>query len=320
MSLPAHPEYARLPVQSGAPRGSSWGVFGDDDQIGTINLLTPARVRSATRLVRRGDVFPLNWQLELPDPPLFSRRALSHTLIPLQPAGTDDRYDSFFPQASSHWDALCHTHHLEYGQYNATSEPASGTVHRTNGVEHWARRGIAGRFVLLDIAAQRAARGDRRSPGQRTQVTIDELQCTLSAQQVQLDGGDILLVRTGWLAWYQSQPASVRKDLSAKDVDFTSIGLSADESMAQWLWDNQVAAIAADNPALEATPFDESHVDRYLHYRLISLLGMAVGELFNLEGLAADCRADGCYQGLLTSAPLNKYGGSGSPANALAIK
>jgi kynurenine formamidase len=315
-----HPDYADLPVRPDAPANSSWGVFGDADEVGTINLLTAERVRAAARLVRRGEVFPLNWQMELPDPPLFNRRALSHKFVRLEPAGTDDYYEMFFPQSSTHWDALCHTHHLHYGQYNQrTSEPAD-VASRTNGIEHWARRGIVGRFVLIDIAAQRITEGDDRCPGDRTEIDVAELERTLRAQQVEVERGDILLIRTGWLPWYESQPPSLREELAAADVDFESIGLAANDSVAQWLWDHEVAAVAADNPALEATPFDESNVDRYLHYRLIALLGMAVGELFNLEALSADSRVDNCFEGLLTSAPLNKQGGSGSPANALAIK
>jgi len=61
-------------------------------------------------------------------------------------------------------------------------------------------------------------------------------------------------------------------------------------------------------------------VEGFLHFRIIPLLGMAVGEMFVLDALAEDCAADGVYEGLFTSAPLNKVGGSGSPANALAIK
>lgn len=316
---PAHTPYGELPVRPDVPDNSAWGVFGEDDESGTINLLTPARVAAAAALVRRGAVFPLNWKLELPSPPLFSRHALSHTFIQLEPAGTDDYYDAFYPQASSHWDALCHTHHLEFGQYNSIRGTAPEPA-RTNGIEHWARRGIVGRFVLLDIAAHRELHGDHRVPGERSEIEVAELEQTLEAQRSNLRGGDILLLRTGWLAWYEQQPLSVRQALAAADVDFPSVGLSASESVAEWLWDNQVAAIAADNPALEATPFDESDLEGYLHYRVIALLGMAVGELFSLEGLAADCATDGRFDGLFTSAPLNKEGGSGSPANALAIK
>jgi kynurenine formamidase len=63
-----------------------------------------------------------------------------------------------------------------------------------------------------------------------------------------------------------------------------------------------------------------SSVDTFLHFRLIGLLGIAIGELFDLDALADNCARDGVYEGLFTAAPLNKVGGSGSPANALAIK
>jgi hypothetical protein len=96
-----------------------------------------------------------------------------------------------------------------------------------------------------------------------------------------------------------------------------------------------VAAVAADNPALEAWPVasraspeqrramraDPSLlVDHFAHLRLLPLLGLPVGELWDLEALAADCAADGAYTFLLTSAPLNLEGAVASPPNALAVK
>lgn len=101
---------------------------------------------------------------------------------------------------------------------------------------------------------------------------------------------------------------------------FPAPGLYQAEATAAWLWDRRIAAVAADCPALEAMPMDESSEEGYLHYRLIPLLGFAIGELFQLEALAADCANDGVWEGMFTSAPLNKLGGSGSTANALAIK
>jgi hypothetical protein len=71
---------------------------------------------------------------------------------------------------------------------------------------------------------------------------------------------------------------------------------------------------------LEVQPFDTGSVDGFLHYRLIPLLGIAIGEMFALDALGADCKADGRYEGLFVSAPLNKPGGIGSTANALALK
>jgi len=95
-------------------------------------------------------------------------------------------------------------------------------------------------------------------------------------------------------------------------------GLHGDDIPA-FLWDNRIAAIAADNPALEATrPGDTSPLS--LHVALIARLGMPLGELWRLDELADDCAADGVYETLLVSEPLNLRGGAGSPANALALK
>ena len=60
--------------------------------------------------------------------------------------------------------------------------------------------------------------------------------------------------------------------------------------------------------------------DVFLHIRLLALLGIPIGEMWDLEALAADCAADGRYGFLLTSSPLALRGGVGSPANAIAVK
>src|ERR1035437_6368682 len=109
-SQPSLPEYQELPIDPGRPPHASWGVFGDEDELGTINLLTPERVRYAVSLVRKGAVFPLNWDIEKPSPPMFDRQPLQHTLFMLG-EGTDDRYDGFYPQGSTQWDALSHIAH-----------------------------------------------------------------------------------------------------------------------------------------------------------------------------------------------------------------
>jgi hypothetical protein len=80
-----------------------------------------------------------------------------------------------------------------------------------------------------------------------------------------------------------------------------------------------VVAVATDNPTFESWP-RQMVVGDYLHFELLALLGMPIGELFDLDALAADCARDGRYEFLFTSAPLNKTGGIGSPPNALAIK
>jgi kynurenine formamidase len=232
----------------------------------------------------------------------------------------DDSYDDFYPQVSSQWDALSHIGHPVLGYYGGR---AAATIHQpsTNelGIEQWARRGIAGRFVLVDIARSRSRRNEPLDMTHPTPIGVDEIESTLREQQVSLRGGDILLFRFGWIRWYEALDSSAKSHLAAGQPGPTP-GLSQDESMAQWLWDNGVVAVAGDNPGIERYPADPTDIERFLHHRLITFLGFAVGELFMLEELAADSDLDGRYEGLFTAAPLNKAGGVGSPANALAIK
>jgi kynurenine formamidase len=89
--------------------------------------------------------------------------------------------------------------------------------------------------------------------------------------------------------------------------------------IAEYLWEHQVAAVAVDNPAMEASHRGRG-IDDSLHVELIARLGMPIGELWRLGPLAEDCAEDGCYTCLLCSAPLAIGGAAGSPANALAIK
>ena len=95
-------------------------------------------------------------------------------------------------------------------------------------------------------------------------------------------------------------------------------GLDASQATAAWVWDQQIAAMAADNVALEALPV-EAQVG-FQHRRLIALQGMPIGEVWDLDELAQDCARDRVYECMLMSAPLYLPGGVGSPANAYAMK
>jgi hypothetical protein len=295
-------------------------VFGPDDELGTLNLLDDAKVLHASQTVRKGAVFSLNWALEEPNPPLFGRRLVEHRFIDGGHTGVDDYYDRFHPQASSQWDSLSHIPHPRFGFYNGRSlddiRPVTGN---RNGIHHAARRGIAGRFVLADVERYRRAAGKPLRPDGPDPVRVDDLDRTLAHQGVRLRTGDILLIRVGWIEWYENHADErMRQELALSALP-VSCGLEQGQTMARWLWDNHVAAVAADNPGLEMAPFEFAE-GSFLHYELIPLLGITVGELFRLGALAADCASDGVYEGLFTSAPLNKLGGIGSPANALAVK
>ena len=326
-ALHSYPRYHQLPVDPSKPPYSTWGLFGEKDQIGTVNLLTPERVAHSATLVRKGAVFPLSWEMEKPYPPILGRKPMSHTIIDLTPGtddsqwGTDDYFDEYWTQSSTQWDALSHMPHPEFGYYNGVQRAEiTGREDSRNGIENWGRRGIAGRFVLADVARLYAAQGRPIDASKRVEIPIGDVQAALDAQGARLAGGDILLVRMSWIHWYDHASEETRVAISKLGgPELQAPGLSASESTLEWLWNNQVAAVACDVPALEAMPYTPT-IEGFLHFRIIPLLGMAVGEMFALDKLAEDCAADGVWEGLFTSAPLNKMGGSGSPGNALALK
>ena len=305
------PRYDDLPVL-GDDR-HAWDVWGRDDRLGTLNFITAERIHSASRLVQTGAVFPLNLPLDQPDPPLFSREALQHTVLEPDRNTRDDRLDRFYPQASSQWDSLRHIRYGKHGFYGGRDDAAAAT---DLGIDAWAERGIVGRGVLVDVSRWREAEGRAIDPASDDRITTDDLDGALSSQGVALEEGDVLLIRTGWLAWHQS-PSRPRDGLDA--VLPATPGLEGTAATAAWIWDHRVAAIAADNPALERTP-GAPREEGYLHRRVLPALGLAIGELWWLDPLATVCAADARYTVLFTSAPLNLPSGVGSPPNALAIR
>lgn len=316
------PEYERLPVREGAPAGAAWGVFGDDDQLGTINLLTPERVRQAAAFIRSGRVFALNLPINIPDPPLFTRGKHSHTIKQYASYILDDYLDNFYPQASSQWDALCHVKHPRLGGYNGVPDSdITGYGGAKLGIDNLARRGIAGRGILADIGRYYERVGKTIDYSVNDVIPFDDLLATLDAQGVEVWPGDVLLVRIGWTRAYLAMSPEEKERLSHKTK---SPGIEGSARAARWLWDRHIAAVGGDSPALEAIPpprnADLTQSDDLLHYHMLSFFGMPIGEMWDLEQLAEDCANDGRYEFFFTSAPLNIPGGVGSPPNALAIK
>lgn len=319
------PSFEDLPEKDGIP--CAWDVWGPDDVYGTLNLLTPENVVRAASLVKEGKVFSLNWSLSLPDPPLFARPALKHD-ISKTPISADDHLDSFNTQSSSQWDGFLHIRHPAHGSYGGGEREA------LLGIDRWAQRGIVGRAILIDVARWRLNQGRPLEHGTPDPITVDDLEATLESQGINVEPGDILLVRTGWIEWYESLSDRERAEY-ANMARFACPGLVPGTETGRWLWDRHIAAVAADNPSCEIWPpgstLAESERSRFwsdprlihegfMHTLLLPMLGIPIGEMWYLDELASDCSADGRFEAMLVSAPLNLKGGVASPPNALAIK
>lgn len=311
------PRYAELKSRrDGMPPGTAWGVFGADDEVGTLNLLDESRVLAGAREVVHGTVYSLNWDVTQPSPNPHRARP-ERTQIAAPGVARDDVLAPFPLQYSTQWDGLRHVE-ANGRFYNDTppervDDPRSTTL----GIQHWAKRGIAGRGVLLDVAGHRAKQGRPIDPTSGFEIEPALLDEVAAAQRTTIERGDVLLLRTGWVGWFDGLPEAERA--RAFTAESPQPGLAVREESAAWLWDKHVAAVAADNMALEPMPV-RLEGDGFLHTRLIPGLGLAIGELFWLEDLAKACAADGRWSFFFTAAPLNVPGGVGSPGNALAIR
>jgi kynurenine formamidase len=317
--------YAELPVIPELGLRHSWNVFNVAEGLGTVSRLTPRRVASAAQLVRTGEVVNLSLPVTEPDPPLFYRKAVEHTIFGTGRNSKDDRLDSFYPQGSSQWDGFRHQSAREFGYYGGwTDEFAAGDA--SLGVGLWAEHGMIGRGVLIDVPGHFERLGRDYDAFSPVTVGPELLSAILDEEGTELNGGDILCFRFGWIEAYRALPRAEREQLPVVGRDDPSrpdrgrpefAGLSASDEMAAFLWDRGVAAVAGDNPTFEVAPGDPAI--GFLHRRLLPLLGMPIGELFDFEKIARVCRVEERWEFLFVSVPLNLPGGVGSPANAVAV-
>jgi kynurenine formamidase len=294
---------------------SNWGRWGADDEVGTLNLVTPEHIRAAAAEVRSGTVFQLSIPVgkDGPQTGLGGRLNPVH-LMSMQhsdwdPAGLQvaDDWISMPLQSGTQWDALSHIAYdgLMYNGHSADEVSARFGARRL-AVDAMTGR-LTGRGVLLDIARLRGV--DWLAAG--TAIAPAELEAAERAQGVTVGAGDFLLVRTGWRArfladgvdgWMKSEPG----------LDF---------DCARWLHDREVAAVGSDNWAVEVLPAsDKAGVLLPLHCILIRDMGMPLAEILDLEVLAADCASDGRWSFLFVAPPLHISNAVGSPTTPIAIK
>jgi kynurenine formamidase len=310
------PRYRDLPRIDPLDARHAWGVFGPNDKLGRVNLLTSEVVVEAARQVTKGKLFNLSLPLNLPSPPWGQfRKPYIHTVEKLGRNFLDDRLDSFFLQGSTQWDGLRHVQAREFGFYGGRKGRETDLA-GSLGIDRWAQHGLMGRGVLVDVAAHLARANRPLESRTEYAITVEDIEQTLTSQATSLRQGDIVLLRTGYVDDYMTASEEDRVRMATSDMNCP--GLFAGEAMAEFLWDHGVVGIAADNPTVEVNPGVVAHGS--LHRRLIALLGFALGEFFDLRALAADCHADGRYTCLLVGVPLNLPGGVGSPGNAIAVK
>ncbi|TGD71302.1 cyclase family protein [Mangrovimicrobium sediminis] len=336
------------------PEGANWGEFGDDDALGRVNLLTPEKVLQAVAEVREGVSFCLSLPLDYPGksalnprrfPPQiqYSMRgddpAMCYPLARLNPGQTDvvcDDRVTLSTQYSTQWDSLAHMGALFDADGDGQDEVVFYNGYRAGehvrgprdyldgdrelpppygagplGIDALAAACMQGRGVLVDLHAHYGKR--------REAIGYEALMQVLEADGVSVEPGDILCLRTGFdrvlLDAERDPPEGIQHEVCT--------GLDgSDPKLLQWITDSGVAAILADNEAVEFLPTPNPPAGRGAHFPLhehcLFKLGVPLGELFLLSDLADWLRAAGRYRFLLTAPPLRLPGAVGSPVSAVA--
>ncbi len=325
------------------PDGSNWGDFGLDDQIGRLNLITPAHRMKAAEEVREGLAFCLSLPLDCPRVQLNPRRfppELSFSMRGEDPV-SNYSYGRAFPgmtevvnddrvmlslQYSTQWDALCHMGQMFDANGDGTQAITYYNGFRAHehicgpddaqpgalalGIEKLAETGMQTRGVMIDLHAHVGL--------EQVAVGYDQLMRILEADKVEVEAGDALCFRTGFdraLLAHYNDPLVTLDHTRCPGLD------GFDERLLRWIDECGAVALVSDNEAVEVMPDfirETAHGIRVpLHNLCLFKLGIPLGEMFLLSDLADWLRARGRSRFLLTAPPLRLPGAVGSPVTGV---
>lgn len=302
---------------------NNWGRWGPDDEVGSLNYLTPEQVLRGVKHIRKGEVITLQRLIGDPkgDPVWPGRSPAVRSMVmdestwdtddaPQFPGGlhyADDKIDAFL-QGSTQYDALGHVWYdgKIWNGYDART--TVGGLDKAS-VEPLGERGIVGRGVLLDMARHRG----KTSLDKAETFTHEDLEACAKAQGITIEPRDILIVRTNFLAHFFEDP-------TAFYTDFCEPGLCFSKELVQWFHDKEIPNLVTDTIANEVTYDPKSGIALPLHCALMRNLGVTLTEICDLERLADSCANDGQYAFLYVAAPLKIHRASGSPVNPVVIK
>ncbi|GME64588.1 putative cyclase [Neofusicoccum parvum] len=296
-----------------------------DEGLGKLNILTPERVATAAAAeIQTGRRVTLNWDLTKLEFAAFNRKPCQLSIVPLLGGVAFDDIYTFNPQQSSQWDGLRHfsqpasegsEERVFYG--GTTKEEILDPKGDRIGMQHWARAGIAGRGVLIDYVSWAEKKGIKYTTFSQHEVKLSDILEIAKECNITFRKGDILFVRIGVTKeWEQLMDESAKKAYAASKNP-QHAGVEGTTDVLRWLWDSGFSAIAGDAISWEVYPPKPEGI--MMHEYILAGWGVPIGEMFDLEELAAMCKELNRWTFFVTSVPLNMPGGVSSPPNAMAI-
>ena len=283
---------------------SNWGRWGDQDERGALNLITPEVTAAAAATVRSGRTVSCSRTLDT-RPSADNPLPVAHHMTGTATEGMGADYFAISPHgfSTSHLDALCHIFHEGklYNGYPAETVTAHGATKL--GI-HQLHAGIVTRGVLLDIPALRGV--DALAPG--VPIFPEDLEAAEKEADVVVQPGDALLVRTGRWAWRRANGP----------WDAASLAAGLDASCLPWLRGRDVAALGGDGVS-DVLPSRVDGVGMPIHTIVIVAMGVHLLDNLDLDNLAIACAEEGRWEFLFTVAPLVLRRGTASPVNPIAL-
>jgi Putative cyclase len=292
-------------------RFSNWGRWGDDDELGTLNFVTPDVRRRAAQLVREGRAISCSRPINTHSGPANPYPA--RHLVAVHDSGEMADFLSMFVHgfADTHLDALCHLSAAE-PELTWNAKPLDDyhmPAEHTGTIDFW-RDGIVTRGVLYDIPRLRGtACVEGGSP-----VHGWELADAAAAQGVEPRAGDAVLIRSGYGPYFATHDAQ-QGFLSPAGVHASCIEYLYEHDASMLVWDMQDAPIA-DQGIPNPRPIP---VPLHVHAVVIPYMGMPILDNADFEPLALACAELGRWEFQFVVAPLVIPRATGSPVNPLAI-
>lgn len=286
---------------------SNWGRWGPDDQLGTLNLITPSKRRSAAGLVREGITVSMALEIDKQRSEL-NRFPVEHEVQTVELGGhawAVDRYTVLFHGYSySHIDGLQHVAH-DGSFYNGMPIDSLGADGAARlGIQHIGARGIFTRGVLIDLPKFFGV--DYLPAG--TAISAADLEAWEKATGISVGSGDVLLIRTGRWAQVASE--------GTWDVSKQAAGLHA--SVAGWLRARDIAAIGCDG-VTDVLPSGVEGLSNPLHELIIAGMGMPMLDNLDLDAVAEIAAEMNRSEFLFVASPIRFPGGTGALLNPLAV-
>ncbi len=331
------------------PEGANWGEFGDDDQLGRLNLLTPTKVRQGVDEVREGITFCLSLPLDYPGgsvlnprrkPPRLAATVRDGRANYVYPMSLEDPDHSdvvcddtvlLTLQYSTQFDSLAHVGGMFDADGDGEPEPVfyngwrggehvlapadesmiEGVAAERLGIENMAAHGVQGRGVMIDL--------ERHVGRAREWIDHARLMAILDEDGVEIESGDMVCLYTG----FADMLLEMGGEPDERVHDSCAVLDGRDPALLQWITDSGIAVLIADNYAVEGHPARTPgaaapYAALPLHEHCLFKLGLHLGELFHLGPLAHWLREHGRTRFLLTASPLRLPGAVGSPVPAVA--